>query len=140
MVNFKFKNVLVVYKGKGYLCSGSGEAGVSVDGYYHYSEGRMWDCNGDPGYPDEVDADIYSVELEELGDLEIDDIEAAEEGGNYGLPTEEELDKVLEDEEFYDFLNENLDEDDLEYDEDDLYDILREQAENDGPDFDDYYD
>lgn len=129
MVNFKFKNVLVVYKDKGYLCSGSGNGYVNVDGYYHYSEGRMWDCNGDPGYPDEVDADIYSVELEEIGDLEVDDIEAVEESIDYDLPTEEELDNILEDEEFYDSLGEALDEDYLEYDEDDLYDILREQAE-----------
>lgn len=140
MVNFKFKNVLVIYKGKGYLCSGSGEAGVHVNGYYHYSAGRMWDCNGDPGYPDEVDADIDSVELEDLGDLEIDDIDAAEGSNDYCLPTEDDLDAVLEDEEFYEALGDALDEDNVEYDEDDLYEILQEQAENDGPDFDDYYD
>lgn len=140
MVNFKFKDVLVIYKGKGYICSGYGEADVRVEGYYQFYPGKMWYSNGDPGYPDEVDADISSVELEELGDLEVDDIEAAEESDDYELPTEEELDSVLEEEEFYDFLGDVLDEDALEYDEDDLYEVLQEQAENDGPDPDDYYD
>ena len=140
--SFNFSKAFVVYKGKGYLVSGSGEAEVDVEGWYEFYPGRMWLPNGDPGYPDESDGEIGDVSLEEIEETEVEELEPASEEAckeaKCEVPTEEEVETLFDDleDEFIEAVDEQLTEKDCEFDEDDLWEIIQENQRNNGPDYD----
>lgn len=133
--HFYFKNVFVEFNGEGYIVSGSGVADVNVDGDYHFEKGTMTYDNGDPGYPDSEDYEIYDVEINSISDFEVDEVDGASKKlcrkAHCNVPSEDTLDNFFEQnknklEYFYgeveEVLENNLTKED--FDQDDLYEVL----------------
>ena len=138
-VSFDFKDISIICRGLHFIVSGSGRADVDVDGTYAFTPGCRTLPNGDPGYPDESDIDVSSVELNSIE--EIDYIDRFDHDDSYKDEqiSEEEVEAFYEnyEEEIEESLDEVLTAENCSFDEDQLEDIIYNQA-NDDSAYDDY--